>query len=194
VAAHLSQEDQIIAALRRITRAIDLHSRALWQACGLTAPQLATLQEIARHQALSPGAIARAIHLSQPTVAGILNRLEQRGLVTRSRDAPDRRAVTVRITGTGARMLASAPSLLQDRFRGALARLEIDQQTQMLETLQRIATVMDAQQIDASPHLTSGSAAAAAEPVGPCRAPDEAPAQAGLEQASRRELAATETE
>ncbi|KKK74005.1 hypothetical protein LCGC14_2888090, partial [marine sediment metagenome] len=78
-----------------------------------------------------------------------------------------------------ARMLASAPSLLQDRFRGALARLEIDQQTQMLETLQRIATVMDAQQIDASPHLTSGSAAAAAEPIGPCRAPEEAPAQAG---------------
>ena len=37
----LSLEDQVLVALRRITRAIDLHSRELMQEIGLTAPQLA---------------------------------------------------------------------------------------------------------------------------------------------------------
>ena len=35
----LSLEDQVIVALRRITRAIDLHSRELMKLVGLTSPQ-----------------------------------------------------------------------------------------------------------------------------------------------------------
>ena len=48
-------EDKIIAALRRISRAIDLHSRLLWQKRGLTAPQLATLRAIERLQPVKLG-------------------------------------------------------------------------------------------------------------------------------------------
>ena len=44
----LPLEEQVIAALRRITRAIDLHSRLLLQKSGLTIPQLAALQAIQR--------------------------------------------------------------------------------------------------------------------------------------------------
>ena len=41
----LSIEDQVLVAMRRITRAIDLHSRGLMQAIGLTAPQLACVSQ-----------------------------------------------------------------------------------------------------------------------------------------------------
>ena len=44
----LPLEEQVIAALRRITRAIDLHSRLLLQKNGLTIPQLAALQATQR--------------------------------------------------------------------------------------------------------------------------------------------------
>ncbi len=75
----LTLEEQVIAALRRITRAIDLHSRLLLQRHGLTAPQLAAFQTTQKMQPISVGALAREIHLSQGTVTGILSRLENRG-------------------------------------------------------------------------------------------------------------------
>lgn len=161
----LGLEDQVIVALRRITRAIDLHSRGLLHEFGLTAPQLAALQAVGRLQPVTVGAVAKSIHLSQATLTGIITRLENRGLVTRERSGTDRRTVFVQITESGTELLESAPSLLQDRFRRELLRLQEWEQTQMLSTLQRIASMMDAEEIDAAPVLTPGVATAAAEDV-----------------------------
>lgn len=152
----LSIEDQVLVALRRITRAIDLHSRGLMQEIGLTAPQLASLQTIARMQPITVGALAKSIHLSQATMTGILSRLEVRNLVSRSRRGADKRTVVVELTEEGQAVLKNAPSLLQDRFRRELLMLQEWEQTQMLSTLQRIATMMDAEDIDASPVLSTG--------------------------------------
>jgi len=161
----LSLEDQVIVALRRITRAIDLHSRALMQKVGLTSPQLAALQAIGRLQPITVGALAKSIHLSQATLTGILTRMEARTLVSRARSDSDRRIVVVELTETGRAVLESAPSLLKDRFRHELLKLQEWEQTQMLTTLQRIAAMMDAEEIDASPVLATGSAMAALEDV-----------------------------
>lgn len=79
--SNLSIEDQVIVALRRITRAIDLHSKGLVNEVGLTAPQLATLLAVQRLHPINVSALAKSVHLSQATMTGILNRLEKRGLV-----------------------------------------------------------------------------------------------------------------
>ena len=97
----LPLEEQVIAALRRITRAIDLHSRLLLQKNGLTIPQLAALQGIQRLQPITVGALARDIHLGPATVTGILGRLENRGLVNRTRGDLDRRSVVIELTDDG---------------------------------------------------------------------------------------------
>ena len=161
----LSLEDQVIVALRRITRAIDLHSRSLMQAIGLTTPQLAALQAISRLETVNTGALAKSIHLSQATLTGILSRLELRKLVSRSRSGTDRRAVVVELTDLGREVLETAPSLLQDRFRRELLKLREWEQTQMLAALQRIASMMDAEEIDAAPVLAAGAATATPEDV-----------------------------
>jgi len=165
MSSKLNLEDQVIVALRRITRAIDLHSRELMQQAGLTAPQLAALQAIAKLQPVTMGALARVIHLSQATLTGILNRLEARSLVSRARSTSDRRTVVVELTEQGRSVLESAPSLLQDRFRRELLKLQQWEQTQMLATLQRIASMMDAEEIDAAPVLAAGDARATSEDV-----------------------------
>ena len=161
----LSLEDQVIVALRRITRAIDLRSRGLMQQIGLTAPQLASLRAIERLQPITGGALAKSIHLSQATLTGILTRLENRDLVSRTRSGSDRRTVIVELTEDGRAVLESAPSLLQDSFRRELLKLHEWEQTQMLATLQRIASMMDAEDIDAAPVLAAGAATAAPEDV-----------------------------
>jgi len=148
-------QDQILMALRRITRAIDLRSRTLLQDYGLTAPQLATLNTISRLQPVTVGDIAREIHLGKATVTGILNRLEKRRLVQRMRGDRDRRSVVVNLTPEGEQTLSSAPSLLQDEFQQELDKLKEWERTQILATLQRIAHMMDASGITAAPMLTS---------------------------------------
>lgn len=152
----LSNEDQIVAAIRQIIRAVDLHSRQLVTGHGMTGPQLAVLQEVKRLGSVSPKVLSRAVHLSQATVTGILQRLERRDLIGREQSISDRRSILVQITPAGLEFLASSPSLLQDRLRDSLSNLEDWERLQILSTLQRVAGLMDADQIDAAPHLTSG--------------------------------------
>jgi DNA-binding MarR family transcriptional regulator len=159
----LPLEEQVIAALRRITRAIDLHSRLLLQRYGLTSPQLAALKALRRRQPITVGALAKEIHLSQATVTGILGRLENRGLAVRTRGSRDRRSVLVELTEAGGKLVAEAPSLLQERFHRELSRLQQWEQTMILSTLQRIASMMDAEKIEAVPQLTPAAPDAAEE-------------------------------
>jgi len=151
----LTLEAQILVALRRITRAVDLRSRALLNDYGLTAPQLTTLHAINRLQPVTAGAVADAIHLGRPTLTGILNRLESRGLVARSRSRQDRRVVKIRLTDEGQSILKNAPSLLQDEFLDELTKLKKWERTQILATLQRIADMMNATRLEAVPVLSS---------------------------------------
>ena len=60
------------------------------------------------------------------------------------------------MTDEGLAILQTAPSLLQDRFWRELLKLQEWEQTQMLATLQRIASMMDAEEIDADPVLAVG--------------------------------------
>jgi DNA-binding MarR family transcriptional regulator len=152
----LSIENQILAAIRRIIRAIDLQSRRLVDEFGLTGPQLVTLEAAAELGPVSAGALAKAVHLSRPTLTGILDRLERRAFITRERDQRDRRSWTVTVTAAGHKILEKTPSLLQDRFRSELAKLEEWEQTLTLGTLQRIASMMEAEELDAAPVLVTG--------------------------------------
>lgn len=172
----LGTEDQIVAALRRIFRAVELHSRRLFEDYGLTGPQLTTLREAARCGRISISALARAIHLSQPTVTGIIARLERQELVLRERNTTDRRGVDVNVTVAGHKLLNRAPSLLQDRFTRKLMKLPEWEQTQMLSTLQRIATMMEADTLAASPVLAAGPLDAS-PPTGGNRTTEPTPAR-----------------
>lgn len=150
-------EESILRALRRISRAIDLHSRQLVTRHRLTAPQLVCLRQLDREGGVStPGALARAIHLSQATVTGILDRLSARGFVSRERSETDRRRVNVRLTPQGRAIVQAAPSPLHERFAERLALLPEPEQARIDEVLHQIVLMMEAENIDASPVWASG--------------------------------------
>jgi DNA-binding MarR family transcriptional regulator len=154
-------EDEIVVALRRIVRAIDLHSRRIEQSSGVTGPQLIVLREIERLGTSTVGALARAASLTQPTVSGIVERLERSGAITRTPGKEDRRTTVIRTTARGRALLAKAPALLQDRVRAELGRLDAWERTQVLSVLQRVAAMMDAEELDAAPVLEVSSNLAA---------------------------------
>ncbi len=148
-----SIEVEIVMALRRISQAIDIWSRQLWQEYGLTSPQLATLREILDGQNVSPGTLATVLHLSQPTVTGILGRLEQRGLIRRERSTTDRRSIVAIATPEGKLLADKAPPLLRDRFRRELVQLAETEQNGILAVLEQVAKMMHAPQIEEGPFL-----------------------------------------
>ncbi|MFQ5700531.1 MAG: MarR family winged helix-turn-helix transcriptional regulator [Acidobacteriota bacterium] len=171
----LTPDGRVIAALRRIVRAIDLHSRHLAERFSVTGPQLIALQELARLGQVPVGILARSVHVSHPTMTGILDRLEKRALVQRTRDTQDRRRITATVTAEGLKLLDNAPSPLQDRFRSEFSKLEEWEQTHMLATLQRIAAMMDAVELDAAPVLTTG--VTVTTPIPPESGPPESVAE-----------------
>ena len=147
--------DEVLMALRCIMRATDLYSSHLARYHGLTAPQLIVLGEISRSGKITAGQLAENVNLSNATVTGILNRLSKHGLIERRRADEDKRSVLVKLTGLGKRALANAPSLLHDRFVEEFEKLENWEQTSLLSSLQRIASMMEVRNLDAAPTLVS---------------------------------------
>ncbi|MEJ2244934.1 MAG: GNAT family N-acetyltransferase [Acidobacteriota bacterium] len=145
--------DHVLVSLRRIVRSIDLYSKKLVQSHRLTIPQVVLLREIQRHERLALGELARLASLSNATVTGIIDRLESRELVRRVRSASDRRQVFVEILPNGANVLQTMFPLLQENFVRKLQELEKWEQAQILSSLERIASLMNAEEIEASPIL-----------------------------------------
>jgi len=149
-------QDEVLVSLRRIIRATDLYSRKLGKRTGLTTPQLVVIQAIGALRDPTVSDVAKAVSLSLATVTTILNRLEANGLVHRERSAVDRRRVIVTLTEKGEELGASAPKPLQDSFVDRFVRLESWEQHQIVAALERVATMMDAEELDAAPILLSG--------------------------------------
>ena len=147
---------QVLVALRRIIRATDLHSRQLLREFGVTGPQLAVLRAVGDQGGRSGSALARAVSVSLPTVADIVARLESRGLVTRQRSSSDKRQVVVSLTEKGRSLLDAAPPPLQESFTRQLGELKEWEQTQVLAVLQRIVTMMEAEELPSGPVVNMG--------------------------------------
>ena len=147
----------VLVALRRVIRATDLHSKRLSKHAGLTGPQLLIMRSIRDLGKVTIGTIADRVSLSQATVTTILDRLEHRKLVYRVRSTQDKRKVHAHLTEEGEDILARAPEPLQEDFIRKFQSLAEWEQTMILASLQRVANMMDADDIDASPVLTVGS-------------------------------------
>lgn len=154
----IDQEEQVLISLRQIIRATDLYSRQLSKTVGLTAPQVLILQAIQGLGAVSISKLSTEVSLSQATVTTIIDRLESRRLVTRHRSTQDKRVVHATLTEQGEAMIQQAPTPLQDVFSMRFAALEDWEKSMIVAALQRVARMMNAEDIDASPMLHVGGA------------------------------------
>jgi DNA-binding MarR family transcriptional regulator len=142
---------RVLLALRRINRAVDVHSRKLYQQLRITAPQMMCLYAIERSGALTLTALARSVALGPSTINGIIDRLEARGLVARRRSREDRRKVFVELSPSGHDLTHEAPSLIQDRFNAALRGLPAREQAAIARSLERIVDLMGAAEFTETP-------------------------------------------
>lgn len=152
----MDRTDVSLIALRRILRATELYGKELASAAGLTAAQFRALQIVAETGRATPKDIAARMGVSQATITALVDKLVARALVTRERSERDRRQTNVTITETGRATVQEAPDALQQRYVRKFEALEDWEQAQIIATLERIAAMLDAEDIDASPVLTMG--------------------------------------
>ena len=148
--------DEVLRNLRKITRAIDLYSKKMVNQYGMTGSQALLMRELLEAEPLPVSVLSQRVSLSHATVTGILNRLHKKGLVTRERDDEDKRRIMVGLSVQGRELIGGVPSLLQEEFLTRFNSMEDWEQSLLLSSLQRVASLMNAQDIDAAPLLTSG--------------------------------------
>ena len=153
----MQKDEELLVALRRVIRAIDLRSKQLSKEIGLTGPQLLVMREIGKMPGTMVRDIAHNINLSPATVTSILDRLEGKELVKRVRSTEDKRRVSVYLTDNGLEAVEKEPMHLQEHFLERFFKLEEWEQSQMVATMQRLASMMGAEELDASPMLEVGA-------------------------------------
>lgn len=151
--------DSALIALRQILRATEISSRALAKSSGLTPSQLILLHVLAERDSVTPGVLAREVSLSQATVTALIDKLVARGLVARRKDTQDKRRVFVELSEAGRITLRDAPDYLQQRFEKRFDQLEDWEQSFLVAALERVASILDAEEIDAAPVLDVGGIA-----------------------------------
>ncbi len=154
----MDRTDDSLIALRRILRATELYERDLASAAGVTPAKLRVMQIVHMKGGwTTPKALATQMGVSQATITGLVDKLAKDGLVHRAQSETDRRQVNVMLTDDGRAALSRAPDALQQRFVREFERLEDWEQAQLLSSLERVAAMLDARDIDASPVLTVGA-------------------------------------
>src|SRR5579863_10429494 len=138
---------QIMQSLRRIFKAIQQYSEEVLKEFGVTGPQLWLLKTLRQDQKSSVGSLSREMFLHISTVSGIIDRLEEKGYVTRKRTDKDRCVVMVQLTDAGERLVRQGPEPAQGKLLHGLQKLSVQEVTQVYDALQKIVQLMEADQI-----------------------------------------------
>ncbi len=124
-----------IRRLQQIAVAVFMQETA---AHAVTPVQFAALQTVANQPGIDQRTLARAIGFDTSTIAGVIDRLEARGLMRRGPSPQDRRVRQLTLTEQGQTLLSDViPSMLhtQQRILEPLPPVERDEFVRMLKVL-----------------------------------------------------------
>jgi DNA-binding MarR family transcriptional regulator len=138
----LSYSKRIILALRKIMQHMDHHSRNLDKEYGITIPQLVCLYEIFERGVMTLSVLSKSVHLSSSTLVGIIDRLEEKKLVKRTRDTEDRRIIFIEITEKGREFVIKTPHLLHNRLDEHFKSLQEDEQIIIANSLDILVDIL----------------------------------------------------
>ena len=95
------------------------------QAAGfdMTSVQFAALDAIAQQPGIDQASLAATIGFDRATIGGVIERLENKGLVQREVSAEDRRARLLNLTREGKKLLAASRPVVESLQAGILALL-----------------------------------------------------------------------
>jgi DNA-binding MarR family transcriptional regulator len=135
--------DDFLAGFDALAQAVRRARGANGANGGLTLSQYGLLEGLASRRAARVQELAAAAGISASTATRILDALERRGIVQRTRSDKDRRAVSVSLTELGDELLHAEQDWLRGRQRAFYASLPPAEQELAPDLLLRLAALID---------------------------------------------------
>ncbi|MBL0226830.1 MAG: MarR family transcriptional regulator [Geobacteraceae bacterium] len=142
---------EIIDNLRRVFQAINEYSRIAEKKTGLTGPQLWAIKILDNTSPIRVSDLAQRMFLRPATVVGILDRLEMKGLVSRTRSTTDRRAVDLTLTENGKSLAAKSPEVAQIMLVNGLDELTDEKFFVVEEGMKLMVSMLGAEHMTPQP-------------------------------------------
>jgi len=128
---------------RALQLALDIYAREVGSD-GLTQRQFAVLEAVSLRAGLTQTDLVKATGIDRSTLADLVARMAQRGLLSRERSTLDARAMAVRLTPEGEAALADARPRVVEADRQIMALLPKGRRETFLEILAELAGAADA--------------------------------------------------
>lgn len=90
---------------------------------GISMAQLHILYTLQRGGDMPMSRLAEVLHVSLSNATGLIDRIEERGFIERTRVPEDRRVVVIHVTEAGRRMLEEVDAISSDLLRSVFARI-----------------------------------------------------------------------
>jgi DNA-binding MarR family transcriptional regulator len=103
-------------AVRSVVRALRINTRSIELKMGISLAQLFVLQQLAERPAESLNELAERTATHQSSVSVVVRRLVDRGYVSRTASAADKRRIQIDVTPVGRSLLAGAPPTIQSQM------------------------------------------------------------------------------
>lgn len=110
---------------------------------GLTSRQFAVLHACSENDGASQSDLVQATGIDRSTLADIVRRLVDRGLLSRERSRRDARAYELRTTNAGAELLAAATAVARQSDEALLRALRPEHRERLLHGLQLVISALD---------------------------------------------------
>jgi len=132
----------IIDDIRRIFQSLSEQSKKVEHETGLTGSQLWVVKILDVTSPIKVTDLARRMYLHPATMVGLLDRLETKGMVQRTRSDRDRRVVHIVITDRGRELVRNSPELLQGLLVNGLEPLSEKKVRIISEGLEQIVKIL----------------------------------------------------
>src|SRR4051812_34670846 len=105
--------ERAMNVVRSIVRAQRINTRAIELKMGISLAQLFVLQQLAERPSDSLNELAERTATHQSSVSVVVRRLVERGYVSRTAAAADKRRIQIEVTPAGRELLKGAPTTIQ---------------------------------------------------------------------------------
>lgn len=169
-----SDASRLAACIRGLVRRFSISERADVACCGMTVAQAATLETLIKEGPMRLGVLGARLGISPSTLTRNLARLEKRGLIARTADRRDSRALGAALTAAGRRAAARVARQEVAFARLVLERIDPERRRETLgllgDLLRAVRLASESSCPSAFDHLMPEDPSTADDPRGPRRA------------------------
>jgi DNA-binding MarR family transcriptional regulator len=122
--ASTTPEAQVLRRFRLVFNAVKTHFRQVEKNVGVGGAQLWALSVIRSNPGIGVSELAREMDVHQSTASNLVKSLLEREMIVTAKNGTDRRAVILRVTAAGSRVLRKAPEPFTGVLPKALASLD----------------------------------------------------------------------